>query len=150
VRRFQFRLDPVLRVRTHELERRRTELRAAEARAREAAEELRTARARAEARASELGARSREGLRAGELELAQRGARRLYQQVRAGERALAAAEARGPRARGQVREAHGRVRALELLRERALAAWVREGQRREQAELDEVGARMGGAGGGSR
>ncbi len=141
--RFQFRLDPVLRVRGHELERLRAALQAAEARVRQAAEELRAGRARAEQNAHELGARSRTGLRAGELEVAQRGARRLYEQVRASERALAAAEARVPRARALVREAHGRVRALELLRERALAAWQREGQRREQAELDEVAGRMG-------
>lgn len=54
---------------------------------------------------------------------------------------LAGVGARLDRARARLGEATARRKAAELLRDRALAEWRREQERRERVELDEIGAR---------
>jgi flagellar FliJ protein len=135
---FQFRLEPVLRVREFSLERARLRL----------AEEIVThERATAEeaeadqiARTTEqaLDARLAEGVEAAEVRAAATALadRRLRWQAAIG--CTAAARVRVEEARDCVRAAHAASRMLEILREKAYALWQAEWRRSEQRELDEV------------
>jgi flagellar FliJ protein len=138
---FQFRLEPVLRLRRHGLDRRRLDLARARVSLR-AATRLRGALADALRAAQERRAvRMAEGLRAGELRELQHGVEHLLGEVSRADAAVRAAESAATQALAGVTEARRSVRALEILREKALAEHRRELERREQAELDEVAGR---------
>lgn len=141
MRGFRFRLEPVLGLRRHELERRRLEL----GRARVG---LRTAvRVRHQADDALRGGqalraeRVARGVSAGELRDLERAVEHVLGERARAEASVRAAEARVAQALGAVTSARREVRALEILREKALAEHRRELARREQAELDEVGGR---------
>jgi len=139
---FRFRLDPVLRVRRHRLDQQRQAL--ARARAALRGAEALAARTRAcFAEAGEtLAARMAAGLPAGELAGLQRRIEAWASESRRAAGAVTAARDAVARAVGAVLEAHREVRVLEGLREKRLAVWQQDLARREQAELDEVGARV--------
>lgn len=141
--RFRFALDRVLERRIDDEEARRRALAAIEARRRGLEEALRGRQAEIAAGRSEW----REGL-VGEVdaEALRHNARAALGLVRRAHRTvleLAALEKPLARARAELVEAARARRALELLRERRLAAHLAEENRREQVELDEFGMRVG-------
>lgn len=142
MKRFVFRLATVLRVRQHELQVERLALVRVQAVVSACERELERQRGAARRATEQLSKMALEGVRAGELGLAELAVRVAYQMVRVHEEALQ--EARKPLAVAlvNVREAHARARSLELLRERALDEHERAMAQAEQAELDEIGGRM--------
>jgi flagellar export protein FliJ len=135
---FRFRLEPVLGVREFSLERARLRLAEDVVAYERARDEVANAADTARATEQALAARLREGVAAAEVRAAAAALadRRLDSQA-AAERS-AAALAQVDEARERVRGAHAAVRAIEILREKAFAAWQAEWRRREQRELDEV------------
>lgn len=142
---FRFTLERVLDLRLDEEESKRRALAAIEARRRALEDSLRSRQAeiaagRDEWRAGLVGPVDAEALR--------HNARAALGLVRRAQRAvleLAALEKALGRARTELVEAARARRALEILRERRLAAHLAEERRREQSALDEIGARIEGA-----
>ncbi len=141
MKRFRFRLDPVLSVRRHTLEQKRLALAWTRQERDRLAARLETGRERLARESEHICDRMRAGMKAGEWQEAQVGIDRLQQAIARDGAALAALDARVVEARSEVLEAHTGVRAIEVLRERALAAHRLEQERRLQAELDEVASR---------
>ncbi len=138
MRGFRFRLETVLRVRRHVLERARVDAAQARIRADAAA---RTARERADdARrdAERLRDLLVEGIATPWLPVLQADALRAVRSARNAEQVHAGAEQSVTACGQRAIEAHARVRALERLRERALAAHRLDVGRREQRELEEL------------
>ena len=144
---FRFTLERILDLRLDEEDAKRRALAAIEARRRSLEESLRSRQAeiaagRDEWRAGLVGPVDAEALR--------HNARAALGLVRRAQRAvleLAALEKALARARMELVEAARARRALEILRERRLAAHLAEEGRREQSALDEMGARVAGAAG---
>lgn len=138
MKRFQFRLDPVLRVRRHRLDRQRVELASALAQlVRSEREEGALGRELREAEAA-LRTRLEGGVDGASLALALDASGRLRFRHRVCENARERAETDVAEARRRVAEAHRGVRALERLRERRRDEHQREAARREQHELEEA------------
>ncbi|MGH0033703.1 MAG: flagellar export protein FliJ [Myxococcota bacterium] len=138
MRRFRFRLDPVLRLRAHRLERRRLELASAQ-------EELTAVEREVDAIGSALRAafgavdgRLQEGVDAGALSSALRSTDLLRARLADCERRRSEAEARVREARERAAGAHAALRALERLRERRLVEHRKAAARGEQRELEEA------------
>lgn len=135
---FQFRLEPVLSVREFSLERAR--LRLAEsvtAWEHAKAEESKAAEAAA-ATEREISARLREGVEATQVRAV---ATALVDQrlgLQMARELSGAALVRVDEARAAVWSAHAALRSIEILREKAFAAWQVEWRRQEQRELDEI------------
>ena len=142
MRGFRFRLDAVLHVREHELERRRVtlgEVLTLEARARRRSDADTASLVEAERTFS---ARIERGSSGGEVASAARAVLRLAARSNARQGEVATLEAKVSASREAVRGAHARVRGLEILRMRALTAHRNELERRERIELDEAGLLM--------
>ncbi len=142
MRRFTFRLDPVIRVRSHELEGARRELAKGLAVLQAHERALVSAKSQVARAGARLVDRARSGISAGEFALADRAIVAGYRVVDASERELRQAEERVARLRGRVAEAHTRLRGLELMRERALAEHEARERRQVQEELDEIAGRL--------
>ncbi len=141
---FQFRLEPVLRVRRHALE----QCRLALAKARRALREALATRSACDAVLREAQAicadRMAQGLPGGELRERRNALAHALGELAQAEAAAVAAEQQVTAALAAVTHARREVRALEILREKALTEYRREAARREQAELDEVASRVRG------
>jgi flagellar protein FliJ len=143
VKRFQFGLEKVLRLRSQETEQAKRALAraiAGEAQAREAAE---AALALLRERTAMAGAREQAGMAAYDF-----GAQRTYlaflqKQVVQANEAVLAAEERTRQRRLALLDTRRRERALEKLKERRLEQYQLESLREEQKELDEYGIRQG-------
>ncbi len=141
---FRFRLDPLRRLRSHQLERAEARLHRARATQRACDEDALRARSEAATAAQTARAAVGEGLAARAL------AARLAT-LEAGHARVAAAAERVERARRRVGdrtrellEARSRAESLDRLRERHWQRWVRECERAAQRELDEMGRRARG------
>ena len=137
---FRFRLDPVVAVRRFELDRARTELGEAERATARADERHQAWRERRTQSGEELAAAVTAGVRAGGLHSAAAALTSLAERVAEAEAGLAQARADAAERRQRALEARTRLRALERLRERAAALHRRDEARREQRDLDEIGA----------
>lgn len=137
-RAFRFRLEPLLRLRRFELQRRLALLGGAQRELIDARE--REAQARREAGASER--REVERLRGGLLAGAVQNARQAAEawRLRAGlaAREVRRLEDRATRLTEEVKAARARADGLERLRERARCAWRQAHERALQSEIDEV------------
>jgi flagellar export protein FliJ len=135
---FQFRLEPVLSVREFSLERARLHLaESVTAWEHAKAEESKAADAAA-ATERTIATRLREGVEASEVRAV---ASALVDQRLGLQRArelVATAQVRVDEARAAVCSAHAALRSIEILREKAFAAWQVEWRRHEQRELDEI------------
>ncbi len=141
---FRFRLDPVLGVRRHELERERLGLADSERHLADARQRSVRASARVDGISADQARRAAGGLAAPLFAAGRAGlARSLAERRRARELERVASQ-RVLAQRQRVAEAHRAVRALEILREKALVRGRREGERREQRDLDEVAGRCRG------
>ncbi len=136
---FRFRLESVLKLRRHRLEQRRLELAQAQVKANHAkALATRTADALEQGN-RELEKKMAEGLSGGELRDGQRGVEALAREAERAQEAAREAARAMDRAMDLALEARRDLRALETLREKALAEYRREMERRQQNELDEIG-----------
>ncbi len=135
---FHFRLDSLLHLRSFETERARIELSQRRQQAAAAAAAVRrTLGAIAEA-SSQLELQLSSGVAAAQLQLAQSGLYHLHDTAQRQTRSASKARARIAPARDAVQRAWSKQRALEILRERALSAYRKEQERREQKEFDEI------------
>lgn len=150
MRAFRFRLQRILDLRLHHLERARVELAAARRTLEARAVDRREAEQRASIASDALRIALDRGLEAGELVARQEGIERLRAEVAASRQAWEEALRELDRARARVMEAQRSARVLERLRDRALAAHRQELARREQRILDEVGVQTWLRGEGSR
>lgn len=137
MKRFQFRLDSVLKLRRAALDAARRDLARVSAEMEIARAEAEAARAIAERAASELESRTRCGVRAGEFSARSHALTRQLELRHAAAQRLRDALGRVAGAREEVTRAHIEVRSLEILRDRALEAHRAEERRLEQNDLDE-------------
>ncbi len=141
MRRFQFRLDSVLRLRSHELRMRRREMALAlsDLETIEAGIERDRCQA-AEASAAYLRA-AKQGAASERLGIYQIGVEQAFWSWRRNEQSRSEAMEVLEIARQKVAEVHTGVRAMELLREKAQEAHRAEELKEELRELDEVAGR---------
>lgn len=142
MKRFQFSLEKVLRLRAQETQQAKRALgqaMAAEAAARQEAEVAHTLLRH---RTEEAGVRERAGLVAFELASQRHWLAFLQKQAAAADSALAAASALTLQRRLHLLAARRRERAMEKLKERRLEQYLIEAGRAEQKELDEYGNRQ--------
>ncbi len=142
MRGLRFRLASLLRLRSHELERARAVLAEGERTLARARSELGEIEAEAGRSTGSLEASLLRGLDAVVLRSATAGGHRLASRVREGEGAVRESEQQAARLRHVVRDARTKLRALERLRERSVAAARAATSAAEQRELDEIGARL--------
>lgn len=138
---FQFRLDPLLRLRRHRFDSHRRELEAARRRAFEIADEVRRVRNQAQSAQRSLSERASLGVSAPTFGMVQQGTMALFGRVRGLEREAREASARVAAVRKRVIDAQREMRVVETLRERAHEAHRKENARVEQLQLDELAAR---------
>ncbi len=142
MRRFRFRLDPVIRVRGFDLDRRRREMALVQGELAKAVVATDEARSRAEDASARLVERAREGVLAGDIDVEQRALEAGYRALDAGERRVVDVRETLEVVRGEVVAARAKLRSLELLRDRAAEAHKFAELRLEQRELDEVAGRI--------
>ena len=135
---FEFRLDPVIRLRAHGLDRCRLELAAALGRREDALREVSALEQELRVSNGALEERLGAGIEGGTLSVALRAADQLRTRLERCERARHRSVVDVERARRRVAEAHAGLRALEHLREKRLHEYQRELSRRESREMDEV------------
>jgi len=140
MKKFRFRLDPVVAVRRFELDRARAELGEAERAAVKADERHQAWRARRSSSGEALAESVADGVRAGGLHSAAAALAGLGQRVVEAAAGLVEARTSVAARREGALAARTRLRALERLRERAAVAHRRDEARREQRDLDEIGA----------
>jgi len=137
---FRFRLDPVVAVRRFELDRARAALGEAERAAANADERHQAWRERRSSSGEALVEAVAAGVRAGGLHSAATALVSLGQRVAEAEAGLVEARRSASMRREAALAARTRLRALERLRERAALVHRRDEARREQRDLDEIGA----------
>ncbi len=135
---FRFRLEPVLRLREHRLDRCRHDLAAAVERLAEVEREERAIAAALQAAQDALGRRIQAGVDGGSLAASLDAVDGLRGRYRACARARIDAEHGIGEARSRVAEGHRDVRVLEKLREREREAFRREADRVAQQRLEEA------------
>lgn len=137
--RFRFSLEPLLRLRKSQEDTRRSELASLHAVRRGIEESLR----RRQSNLTEGGAALRAGLTGTiDVTLLRLEANARVQVMRQAQRAvleLAGLQKKIDRAAAELREASRRRRAIEILKEQRYEQWRKGLDRREQAELDDVG-----------
>ena len=141
---FRFRLDSVLRLRGHELDARLRDLATANAELARARRTLGAAQKQSRRASQRLMDRAGEGIGAGDFELAERALVCARAHVKQYREAVRRAEAEAEDSRARVAAARTRVRALEILRERALRAHRERELKQEQAVLDEIAGQRSG------
>ncbi len=137
---FRFRLDPILRLRSYELERRRAELVRADGFAHAARLQQRRLEADAKLGAARLESSAQAGADGALLSVTADSVASLFIQAANAERTTAELTAKAGKAREAMMEARQRVRSLEKLREHKLDEHRAEALRREIRELDEMGS----------
>jgi flagellar export protein FliJ len=142
VSRFRFRLDPVLDLRRYQVERAQAELLRRQEELAAAQRDLQALRERGRAAGAALEASVQAGVQAGALRSRSDALSRLGVEALAAERGLAERRLAAAQARAAVLRAYGRRRALEIVRESAREAHLREAARRAQSRLDELAARL--------
>lgn len=143
MKRFQFSLEKVLKLRAQQQEQAKRALGQAMAQEAAAHGALAAARRASEERATEAGTRERAGLSVFEFATLRHYVAFLQGEVRRHEGLVAAAEAETKRRRLALLEARRKEKALERLKERRFEQYQQEMLRGEQKELDEYGNRQG-------
>ncbi len=143
MRRFQFPLEKVLRLRKQETERARRQLAFALAAEREAAQMARRARTAVEGRIEMVLRQEDRTLTAAAFASQRAYLDRLRREAAEAEERLAAAREETGRARDVLLAARRWEQMLEKLRERRLESWRAEALREEQKGLDDLGGRSG-------
>lgn len=142
MKRFEFRLQKVLNLRSQQTDQARRALALAIAMEAEAERALQRARNQLQHRLSDLHSRERTGLTGFEFGNLRTHIRLLQSGVAAAEADLARACELTARRRAELLEARRKERALEKLRERRLETYTQEALREEQKELDAFGDRL--------
>lgn len=142
MKRFRFRLDPLLRLRNHELDQCRMQLGQALSEVERALERTKKVRRNAQEGSALIARWSQQGVTPPELAAGQLGTFDLYREIKSCEAGEAVVREAVAQARSRVVEAQTRLRTVEILKERALAEHRAETMRVEQAELDEVAGRL--------
>lgn len=143
MKRFQFRLQKVLSLRTQETDQARRALAVAIALEAEARRELQRASAALQSRLSQLQSQEFAGMSGFDFGNLRTHIRLLQSRVEAARAQLTALEERTALRRMGLLEARRKERALERLREKRLEAYTEESFKAEQKELDEFGDRLG-------
>lgn len=142
MKRFRFRLDPLLRLRNHELDQCRMQLGRAQSEVERALDRTKKVRVNAQEGSALISRWAQQGVTAPELAAGQLGTFDLYREIKSCEAGEAVVREAVSQARERVVEARTRVRTVEILKERALAEHRAEASRVEQAELDELAGRL--------
>lgn len=143
MKRFAFRLEKLLRLRSQQTDQAKRAFGVALAQEAEAERALLEARETLAARLAQVGQRERAGLSAFEFGNLRSYVKFLDRQVEEAAGRLATAREQTAVRRAQLLEARRRERALEKLKERRQEAYTLEALREEQKELDEFGDRQG-------
>lgn len=141
MKRFQFRLDPLLKLRNHELDQCRMHLGRARADLESALRKTEQVRENAREGASLVSRWEKQGVTPPELAAGQAGTFDLYRLIETSEAAEVVVRDVVVQATARVIEARTRLETIETLEERALTEHRAEALRTEQEELDEVAGR---------
>ncbi len=142
MRRFRFRLDPVIRLRGFDLDRCRREMAIVEGELTNAVRAVDAARSDVEQASARLVERAREGVPAGDITVEQQALDAGYRAMEVSRQRVVDVRETLMSVRGEVAAAHAKLRSLELLRDRAFESHKRAELRLEQRELDEVASRI--------
>lgn len=143
MKRFAFRLEKLLRLRTQQTDQAKRTLAIASAEEAAAGRLLAGAQETLTARLAEVGQKERAGLSACEFASRRTYVKYLNRRVEEAQVALDGARERTAQRRQALLEARRRQRALEKLKERRREAYDLEALREEQKELDEFADRQG-------